>query len=102
MGTDNKGAYDLCHRTTVRPNSRHVERKVFRMRELNHEGKVRVTLVPTADNYSDLLTKALPTDVFHKHRSSIFNLAAWPREEYRVDAAHADPHPLMRFGSGGV
>ena len=47
-------------------------------RELHHEGKVNVILVPTAENYSDLLTKALSTDVFTKHRRTIFNLAARP------------------------
>ena len=48
------------------------------MREMHHEGKVRVILVPTAENYSDLLTKALPNDVFAKHRHTIFNIAARP------------------------
>jgi len=76
--TDNKGAHDLCKRTTVGPNSRHVERKVFKMRELYHAGKVTVKLVPTADNSSDLLTKALPNEVFKRHRATIFNSAAKP------------------------
>ena len=76
--TDNKGAHDLCKRTTVGPNSRHVERKVFKMRELYHAGKVTVKLVPTANNSSDLLTKALPNEVFKRHRATIFNSAAKP------------------------
>ena len=32
--TDNKGAHDLCHRFTSAQNSRHVDRKLFKMREL--------------------------------------------------------------------
>ena len=32
--TDNKGAYDLCHRFSSAQHSRHVDRKTFKMREL--------------------------------------------------------------------
>ena len=32
--TDNKGAYDLCHRFTSAQNSRHIDRKLFKMLEL--------------------------------------------------------------------
>ena len=47
-GTDNKGAYDLGHRFTSAQNSRHVDRKLFKMRELRGAGVVTVELVPTA------------------------------------------------------
>ena len=53
--TDSKAAYDLCHRFTMAQNSRHMDRKMFKMRELQHEGKVKVILVPTADNYATVL-----------------------------------------------
>ena len=32
--TDNKAAHDLCNRFTTAQNSRHVDRKMFKMREL--------------------------------------------------------------------
>ena len=73
VGTDNKGAYDLCHRATVGRHSRHVERKVFKMRELRFAGKVKVELVPTKDNASDMLTKALDEHTFARHRDTIMN-----------------------------
>ena len=73
VGTDNKGAYDLCHRATVGRHSRHVERKVFKMRELRFAGKVKVELVPTKDNASDMLTKALDEYTFARHRDTIMN-----------------------------
>ena len=38
--TDNKGAYDLCHRYTSAQHSRHIERKLYKMRELRGAGKV--------------------------------------------------------------
>ena len=59
------------------------------MRELNHEGKVKVIYVPTAENHADMLTKALPTDVFHKHRGTIFNLAACPHDHAHIGVARA-------------
>ena len=73
VGVDNKGAYDLCHRTTAGKNSRHVERKVFKMRELRHVGKVRLTLVPTAEMRADMLTKPLDDETFARHRDAMMN-----------------------------
>ena len=32
VATDNKGAYDLCHRFTTSQHSRHIDRKNFKMR----------------------------------------------------------------------
>jgi hypothetical protein len=78
--TDNKGAHDLCHRVTTGPTSRHVERKVNKMRELQREGKVRVTHVPTDDNAADIFTKVLGNIAFAKHRATIYNVAAAPSE----------------------
>ena len=72
--TDNSGAYNLCHRTTVGKNSKHVERRVYKMRELQHQGIVKVNLIPTAEMPADLLTKALDDKTFHRHRKTIMNL----------------------------
>ena len=48
--TDSKSAYDLCHRFTTAQNSRHVDRKMFKMRELRGAGVVTVRYVPTDEN----------------------------------------------------
>ena len=76
METDSQSAHDLCHRHTVGQNSRHVERKVFKMRELHHRGVVVVRLVPTAENGADMLTKVLDNKTFAKHRRDVMNLPA--------------------------
>ena len=120
VGVDNKGAYDLCHRTTAGKNSRHVERKVFKMRELRHVGKVRLTLVPTAEMRADMLTKPLDDETFARHRDAMMNTSA---ETLGVPTAPAvmfmnarkeDPRPTPKvrtvfpgyspdyLGSGGV
>ena len=74
VGTDNKGAYDLCHRTTVGRNSRHIERRGFKMRELRATGVVRLELVRTDDMDADMFTKPLRDEVFARHRATVMNL----------------------------
>jgi hypothetical protein len=76
VGTDNKGAYDLCHRFTSAQHSRHIDRKLYKMRELRGAAKVTVRYVPTDDNTADLFTKILSRQPFEKHRRTVLNLAA--------------------------
>ena len=84
VGVDNKGAYDLCHRATAGKNSRHVERKVFKMRELQHAGKVKLVLVPTNEMRADMFTKPLDLDTFVQHRDRVMNTAAVAARAYRT------------------
>ena len=72
--TDNKGAYDLCHRFTSAQISRHVDRKLFKMREMRGAGEVVVSHVPTDDNPADLFTKILSRQPFEKHRKTVLNI----------------------------
>ena len=91
VGTDNKGAYDLCHRFTSAQNSRHIDRKLFKMRELRGLGVVSVKWVPTEDNTADIFTKVLNRQPFEKHRRAIFNLDAGDVvEQSRKDRARAE------------
>ena len=74
--TDSKAAYDLCHRFTTAQNSRHVDRKLFKMRELRGAGVVKVNHMPGEANPADLFTKILGRQVFEKHRKVILNQPA--------------------------
>ena len=74
IGTDNKGAYDLCHRFTSAQHSRHIDRKMYKMREMRGAALVTVKYVPTDDNTADLFTKILSRQVFEKHRKKVLNL----------------------------
>ena len=74
--TDNKGAHDLCHRFSSAQNSRHVDRKMFKMRELRGAGTVEVNYVSTELNPADLFTKILGRQVFEKHRATVLNTIA--------------------------
>ena len=99
--TDNKAAYDLCHRFTSAQNSRHVDRKLFKMRELRGLGVVDVRHVRTEDNPADIFTKILSRQVFEKHRATILNLDArhaFDRSRQLAAATSANPAPrVSRF-----
>ena len=71
--TDNKGAYDLCHRYTSAQHSRHIDRKLFKMRELRGAGAVTVDYIPTDENTADIFTKVLKAQPFRKHRKTVMN-----------------------------
>ena len=93
--TDNKGAYDLCHRFTSAQNSRHIDRKLFKMRELRGAGVVTVAHVGTEFNPADIFTKILTRQPFEKHRKTILNLSCDTGVEYgrrmRMSARPVDP-----------
>ena len=72
--TDNKAAYDLCHRFTSAQNTRHIDRKLFKMRELRGNGLVTVSHIPTESNPAVLFTKVLYKHPFEKHRKFVMNL----------------------------
>ena len=74
VGTDNKGAWQLCHRFTSAQHSRHIDRKLFKMRELRGKEVVTVKYVPTDDNPADLFTKVLSRQPFEKHRRKVMNI----------------------------
>ena len=76
IGVDNSGAHSLCNRTTNGKNSRHVERKVYKMRELRREGIVKLVLVGTKDMDADIMTKHVDDATFERHRATILNLGA--------------------------
>ena len=74
VGTDNKGAWQLCHRFTSAQHSRHIDRKLFKMRELRGAGRVVVKHIPGETNPADLFTKILTRQPFEKHRKFVLNL----------------------------
>ena len=76
VDTDSKAAYDSCHRDSAGQYSRHIERRVYKMRELCGGKRVKLVLIGTADNSSDLFTKVLERQLFEKHRGRAMNLSA--------------------------
>lgn len=52
--------------------TRHIDVAKHNVRQLVEEKEVRLVDCPTADMPADILTKALPTPLFRKHRDTIF------------------------------
>ena len=98
--TDNKGAFDLCHRYSSAQHSRHIDRKLFKMRELRGAGVVTVKYVPTDENTADLFTKILGRQPFEKHRKFVMNLPGNDGVE-KTRAAAAWAASSQRDGIGG-
>ena len=71
MFVDNSGAVELARDRKSCNRSRHVDRRFFKVRELEAMGVVRVLHIPTESNRSDVLTKALPLEVFRRHRAAL-------------------------------
>ena len=55
--TDNKGAHDLCHRFSSAQHTRHIDRKLFKLREMRGAGLVTVKYLGTEENTADLFTR---------------------------------------------
>ena len=98
--TDSKAAYDLCHRFTSAQNSRHVDRKVFKMRELRGAGRVVVRHIPGETNPADLFTKVLSRQPFEKHRKTVLNLPGDTGIEHARRLTHARSASSLRHGAG--
>ena len=86
--TDSKAAYDLCHRYTTASNSRHIDRKLFKMRELRGAGRVQLKHIPGETNPADLFTKILTRQPFEKHRKFVLNLPGDTGVEYARRQRH--------------
>ena len=101
VSTDSKAAFDLCHRFTSAQNSRHVDRKLFKMRELRGAGRVIVKHIPGESNPADLFTKILTRQPFEKHRKFVLNLPGDTGLEHaRRSSVAARGASSQRDGSG--
>ena len=72
---DNSGAVELSRDRKSCNRSRHIDRRFFKVRELEAAGEVTVTFVPTADNRADVLTKHLPYEAYTLHTTALLNEA---------------------------
>jgi hypothetical protein len=98
--TDNKAAHDLCWRFSSAQHTRHIDRKLFKMRELRGAGVAQVKMVPTADNPADIFTKILDRQPFEKHRSTVLNQPALIERGDRENNNTEDTHsPKLRTAS---
>ena len=64
LEVDNKGAVDICNSWTVGGRTRHVEVKMYFLRELKEQGLVKVIWKSGAEICADIYTQNLPGPLF--------------------------------------
>jgi hypothetical protein len=67
LWVDNKGTVDLANNWSVGGRTRHVEVRMYFLRDLKEEGTLITRWIPGADNPADLFSKNLPYPLFQKH-----------------------------------
>ena len=65
---DNEGAIALAENPMSSCRSKHIDVRHHFLRNLTEEGVIEVTHVPSKEQHADILTKALPRDLFEVHR----------------------------------
>jgi hypothetical protein len=63
---DNQGAIALAKDNKFHARTKHIDQCYHFIREAVEDGKINVKYVPTDDNVSDILTKALPKPMFQR------------------------------------
>ena len=84
MEVDNKGAVDICNSWTVGGRTRHVEVKMYFLRELKEQRLVKVIWKKGSEMTADIYTKNLPGPLFEKHGSTFYG-----EDEYYVKSEKA-------------
>ena len=65
---DNEGAIALSENPLRSSGSKHIDARHHFLRNLTEEGMIEVTHVPSEKQHADILTKALPRDLFEVYR----------------------------------
>ena len=69
--TDSTAAMGIATRAGLRDTSKHIQLRHHWVRKLINEKQVKLTKVDTKRNAADMLTKALPVDLFERHRDVV-------------------------------
>jgi hypothetical protein len=69
--TDSTAAMGIATRPGLRDTSKHIQLRHHWVRKLINEKQVKLTKVDTKRNAADMLTKALPVDLFERHRDVV-------------------------------
>ena len=64
---DNRGAIDLFNNYSVGGRTRHMQARVWFMRDLREQGKMIYKWIRSEDNYTDIFTKNLDGATYNKH-----------------------------------
>lgn len=66
---DNQAAVQLIINPVFHQRTKHIATKYHKTHDVQQDGEISITYIPTTDQLADLLTKALPRDRFIRLRS---------------------------------
>jgi hypothetical protein len=87
---DNMACIFMSRTSVMYTKARHIDTKVYRLRELCKEGKMILHKVGTEDQVADALTKALAKHTFNKHRDVMLGLRAWELNDQELETFDED------------
>jgi len=71
IAQDNNACIFLVKGSGMYNRAKHIDTRVYRIRELSESGEVKIYKVAGENQPADILTKSLPRPAFEKHRSSL-------------------------------
>ena len=99
LEVDNKGAVDICNSWTVGGRTRHVEVKMYFLRELKEQGLVKVVWKAGTEMTADIYTKNLPGPLFEKHGSTFYGKDEYFVKSEAARASRGKTKPETNFSS---
>lgn len=98
---DNRACRLMSENPVHRERSKHIDIRVYSLREQVARGIVRLIDCPTADMTADALTKALPAPAFIKHRQCMRGHSSPSAPPFPQDRA-VPAHCILVFHSAGL
>ena len=71
IAQDNNACIFLVKGSGMYNRAKHIDTRVYRIRELSESGEVKIYKVAGENQPADIFTKSLPRPAFEKHRSSL-------------------------------
>ena len=73
---DNEGAIALAENPLRSCNSKHIDIRHHFLRSLTQDGVLAIRHVSSEKQHADILTKALPGELFQSHREFVLGMAS--------------------------
>ena len=90
--TDNKGAFDISHTNGPSKRTKHLDVRHHYIQQQVHTKVIRMTQVPTSEQWADFLTKAVGRVIFRRSMTNIGYPSQWSQNVFpsKHGACHHD------------
>ena len=90
LEVDNKGAVDFINGWSVSGRLRHIQNKMYYLRELKEAGLIKITWKKGEEMTSDIFTKNLPLKLLEKHGSKFYGEDGYHFKRYKEEEDDRD------------